>query len=110
MVTRRWARILPAPDDLRAVKTGERGEVYRLVTYGQHEGQWRSERGVYAEWGSLREVDLIEVTEPAPCARCWEPNAAFCECVCDCESYEPCHGECCGFGNCTCSMPPEQVL
>jgi hypothetical protein len=23
--------------------------------------------------------------------------------VCDCESYEPCAGECCGVGNCTCT-------
>lgn len=24
---------------------------------------------------------------------------------CDCESYDPCHGECCGVGMCTCSLP-----
>ena len=29
--------------------------------------------------------------------------------VCDCESYEPCHGECCGVGMCSCSVTaPEE--
>jgi hypothetical protein len=28
--------------------------------------------------------------------------------VCNCESYEPCTGECCGPGNCSCSLPAEQ--
>ena len=26
---------------------------------------------------------------------------------CDCESYDPCHGECCGVGVCTCSTTDE---
>lgn len=25
--------------------------------------------------------------------------------MCDCTSYEPCAGECCGAGECTCSLP-----
>ena len=29
---------------------------------------------------------------------------------CDCESYEPCHGECCGPGQCSCSLPKCSVL
>lgn len=23
---------------------------------------------------------------------------------CDCNSYEPCHGQCCGVGMCSCSL------
>lgn len=26
------------------------------------------------------------------------------ELACNCESYEPCAGECCGIGNCSCSL------
>jgi len=28
---------------------------------------------------------------------------------CDCESYEPCRGECCGVGMCSCSATPEEI-
>lgn len=28
---------------------------------------------------------------------------------CDCESYEPCAGECCGVGMCSCSLPPDDA-
>jgi hypothetical protein len=38
----------------------------------------------------------------------WEPAEQPEPGVCNCESYEPCHGECCGPGNCTCSLPVEQ--
>ena len=30
--------------------------------------------------------------------------------VCNCESYEPCNGECCGVGNCTCTPDLSAVL
>jgi hypothetical protein len=28
---------------------------------------------------------------------------------CTCNSYEPCHGECCGVGMCSCSATPEEI-
>jgi hypothetical protein len=31
-------------------------------------------------------------------------NRGLGECLCD--SYEPCAGECCGVGMCSCSLPP----
>lgn len=28
---------------------------------------------------------------------------------CTCNSYEPCHGECCGVGMCSCSATDEEI-
>jgi hypothetical protein len=49
------------PEDLRAVKTGEHGEVYRRDP--NNPDRWISARGVAERWELLREVDLIEVFE-----------------------------------------------
>jgi hypothetical protein len=50
-----------APDDLRAVSTGERGEVYRRDP--GNPDRWVNSHGAAERWELLREVDLTEVID-----------------------------------------------
>lgn len=56
---------------------------------------------------TLPQADLLRDwrlhADREPCALCGNPNTEDCACCCDCETYEPCAGECCGRGNCTCT-------
>lgn len=50
-----------------------------------------------------RDPEPAEALPAEPCARCGTADASHCDCLCDCEAYEGCGGECCGRGNCSCS-------
>ncbi len=67
---------------------------------------------VFARIESLRRSLLIGEFADLDDAKaaCQQHSDNAREGVCDCASYEPCYGECCGIGNCTCTPEVAELV